>query len=66
VGTAGRESDLGNWGNSSPSGGNISNALDGERLGWNSERVIVPLMPGNAGGGKDPHFRNAYEEAKVR
>ena len=29
-----------------------------------SERVIVPLKPGNAGGGKDPHFWNASEEAE--
>jgi hypothetical protein len=25
-----------------------------------SERVAVPWMPGNAGGGKDPHFRYAF------
>ena len=44
-----------------------SNAL-GEEGGtvWDSERVIVPLKPGNAGGGKGPHFRSAFEEAQVR
>jgi hypothetical protein len=36
----------------------------GRRPGRESERVIVPLKPGNAGGGKDPHFWNASQEAK--
>jgi hypothetical protein len=27
---------------------------------------MVPLKPGNAGGGKDPHFRSAFEGAKER
>jgi len=31
-----------------------------------SERVTVPLMPGNAGGGKDPYFRCAFEEGEER
>ena len=43
-----------------------SRSRSGGRPGWDSERVIVPLKPGNAGGGKDPHFRSAFEEAKVR
>ena len=30
-----------------------------------SDRVIVPLRPGNAGGGKDPDFWYAFEEGKV-
>jgi len=34
------------------------------RPGRESERVIVPLKPGNAGGGKDPHFWNASKEAE--
>jgi hypothetical protein len=32
--------------------------------GRESERVIVPLKLGNAGGEKGPHFWNAFEEAK--
>jgi len=59
VGTACRESGLSEWGNSSPSGGKTPTFSFGERLGGDSERVIVPRKPGNAGGGKDPHFRNA-------
>ena len=34
--------------------------------GRESEGVIVPMKPGNAGGGKDPHFWNAFEEAEDR
>jgi hypothetical protein len=36
----------------------------GGRPGWDSERVIVPLKPGNAGGGKDPHFRVLAKEPR--
>ncbi len=33
------------------------------RRSWRaSDRVIRPLKPGNAGGGKDPDFRRAFEE----
>ena len=38
------------------------------RMSWRpdreSERVIVTRKPGNAEGGKDPHFWNAFEEAE--
>jgi hypothetical protein len=34
------------------------------RPGRESERVIVPKKPGNAGRGKDPYFWNAFEEAE--
>jgi hypothetical protein len=38
--------------------------------GWGptrkSERVTVPSNPGNAGGGKGPHFRCALEEGEER
>ena len=27
------------------------------RPGWVTERLIVPMKPGNAGGGKEPQFR---------
>jgi hypothetical protein len=36
------------------------------RTRWESERVIVLLKPGNAGGGKDPCFRHAFEEVEDR
>lgn len=38
----------------------------GRRLERDSERVMVAVKPGNAGGAKDPHFRQANEEAKER
>ena len=31
-----------------------------------SERFVVPLKPGNAGGGKDPDFWNAFEDGEDR
>jgi hypothetical protein len=35
------------------------------RLGWESDRVVGPLRPGNAGGGKDPDFRYASYDGEV-
>ena len=39
-------------------------------LGWRqsreSERPVVPAKPGNAGGGKEPHFRALLKETKAR
>ena len=36
------------------------------RRSWReSDRVIGALMPGNAGGAKDPDFRRAFEEGEV-
>ena len=34
------------------------------RLDRASDRFIRPLMPGNAGGGKGPDFRHAFEEGE--
>ena len=42
------------------------NGADRRRHRWVSDRVIVPLKPGNAGGGKDPCFRRAFEEVEDR
>ena len=36
----------------------------GWRLAWVSERVIVAMKPGNAGGAKDPYFGCVSEEGK--
>jgi len=36
----------------------------GSRLAWVSERVIVALKPGNAGGAKGPYFGCVSEEEK--
>jgi len=66
MGSACWEGDLGEWGNPRTGGVELQRSRFGGRPDWDSERVIVPLKPGNAGGGKGPHFRNAFEEAKVR
>ena len=42
------------------------NAAGRQRLWRESDRVIGPLMPGNAGGGKDPDFWCASEGDKDR
>ena len=42
-------------------GGSVSKRQKSWRPSRESERVIIPLKPGNAGGGKDPHFWNASE-----
>jgi len=34
--------------------------------GRESERAILPVMPGNAGGGKGPCFRRAFEGNEKR
>jgi len=34
--------------------------------GRESERVIIPVMPGNAGGGKGPYFWRAFEGDEKR
>ena len=40
------------------------NGVFGRRCRRESDRVIVMLRPGNAGGGKDPDFWCAFEEAE--
>ena len=45
-------------------GGSVPKRRMSRRPDRESERVIVPWKPGNAGGGKDPHFWNAFEEAE--
>ena len=42
------------------------NAATGGWLRRESDRVIRPLKPGNAGGGKDPDFWCAFEDGEVR
>ena len=31
-----------------------------------AERLVVPLKPGNAGGGKEPQFKDNAERRRVR
>jgi hypothetical protein len=38
------------------------NVVIRQRCQWESDRVVRPLRPGNAGGGKDPDFWCASEE----
>ena len=41
------------------------NVAERRRLWRESDRVIRPLKPGNASGGKDPDFWCAFEDGKV-
>ena len=34
--------------------------------GWVAERLVVPLKPGNAGGGKGPPFKDNVARRRVR
>ena len=38
----------------------------GQRSDWASERPIVLAKPGNAGGGKGPHFRVLLRKTRAR
>jgi hypothetical protein len=42
------------------------NVASRRRSGWVSDRVTVPTKPGNAGGGKDPDFWCAFNQAEER
>jgi hypothetical protein len=44
----------------------ILNATAGERPWWMAEGLIVLSKPGNAGGGKEPWFWVALDEAEER
>ena len=66
VGTACRKGDPGNRGRPVAGEGSGLNVVAGRRLRRESDRVVVPLRPGNAGGGKDPDFWCAFEGAEDR
>jgi hypothetical protein len=55
---------LGQRGRPGLGGGSGSKRQVSWRPSRESERVIVPQKPGNAGGGKDPHFWNASKEGE--
>jgi hypothetical protein len=59
-----RKGDAGNVGD--PLGWSFCSIAAAMRTRWESERVIVLVKPGNAGGGKDPCFRCAFEEVEDR
>ena len=57
VGSARRKGGSGNWGRPVRCEGSGLNVASRRRHWRESDRVIRPLKPGNAGGGKDPDFR---------
>jgi hypothetical protein len=56
MGTACQEGILGNVGDPSRMRGCDPQQWDVHWSGRESERAILPVMPGNAGGGKGPYF----------
>ncbi len=66
VGAACRKGEPGNWGRPIMGEGSGLNVADRRRLGWVSDRVVVLLRPGNAGGGKGPDFWCAFNQAEDR
>jgi hypothetical protein len=42
------------------------NVADRRRLWRESDRVVLAVRPGNAGGAKDPDFWCAFEEGEVK
>jgi hypothetical protein len=47
-------------------GAATSNADNGRRLRRESDRDIVPMKPGNSGGGKAPDFWYAFDDREDR
>ena len=66
VGTARRDRGTGKRGRSTCDEGSDLNGAVRRRSVWKSDRVVVPLKPGNAGGGKDPDFWCVFEADEVR
>ena len=65
VGTARRKGDAGNGGD--PCWARVAASTPPRAaVRRESDRVIVPLRPGNAGGGKDPDFWCAFDEDEDR
>jgi hypothetical protein len=66
VGTARRDRGTRKRGRSTCDEGSGLNGAAMRRSVWKSERVVVPLKPGNAGGGKAPDFWCVFEADEVR
>jgi len=64
MGTARRKGDAGNGGDPLWRGVAPATLLARQRPQRESDRVIVLLKPGNAGGGKDPDFWSADEDGE--
>jgi hypothetical protein len=63
VGTARRNGDAGNGGDPSDRRSWLQRRA-WRWIGRESDRGIVPLNPGNSGGGKAPDFWNAFEDGE--
>ena len=61
MGTARREGDPGNGGDPHRGEGSGLDVVAERRPRRVSDRVVVPLKPGNSGGGKDPDFWRAFD-----
>jgi hypothetical protein len=66
VGTARSEGNPGNGGDPSRRGWRLERQRHRWRLRRESDRDIVPLKPGNSGGGKVPDFWCAFDEREDR
>jgi hypothetical protein len=66
VGTARWKGDAGNRGRPVAGEGNGLDVAVRRRPRRESDGVMVPLNPGNSGGGKDPDFRYAFEDGEVQ
>ena len=64
--TARSKGDTGHRGRPVAGEGSGLNVACRRRLERESDRVIRPLRPGNAGGGKDPDFWCAFEDGEVK
>jgi hypothetical protein len=62
LGTARWKGGSGNWGRPGLDEGSGLNGAVGCRSARESDRVVRPSRPGNAGGGKDPDFWCALDE----
>ena len=56
MGTARWKGDAGNRGRPIRHEGSDLNVVTGWRCWWESDRVVLPMKPGNAGRGKGPDF----------
>ena len=65
VGTARRDRGTRKRGRSTCDEGSDLNGAVRRRSVWKSDRVVVPLKPGNSGGGKDPDFWCVFEAVLV-
>ena len=62
MGTACWKGESGNWGRPVMDGGCGLDGASRRQSTRESDRVVRPLRPGNAGGGKDPDFWYAFDE----